>query len=286
MLKQFLKTNNLHSNDLDKLHQKPLEEIDLPSYKILKPNVMHQVDVLYLPDDNGRKYLLTLIDVHNSLCSGRALERMDMNYILGSLDDMYEKSPYFEYPNCIQADSQFKTNEMKKWCKFRNINLKIIEPNNHRQNASIERLNQTLGKWIWFIQEKKEIETGKVNTKWLHIYKKIINFLNENRLKQLNKNYERKIEIKDKILLNKNNNKILMKGTKVRLRLEKPESIQGVKYKNDKFRATDIHWQVKPLYEIMESYLILGSPPMYRIKEVNSGKIFRGLVPYERLQVI
>jgi hypothetical protein len=83
-----------------------------------------------------------------------------------------------------------------------------------------------------------------------------------------------------------NNNKILMKGTKVRLKLEKPESIQGVKYKNDKFRATDIHWQVKPIYEIMESYLILGSPPMYRIKEVNSGKIFRGLVPYERLQVI
>jgi len=286
MLKTFLKQNNVHSEELDKLHRKPLNEIDEPSFKIMKANVMHQVDVLYLPNDRGRKYLLTLIDVHNGLCAGRAIEKMDMNYVLGSLEDIYEKSQYFEYPNCIQADAQFATNEMKKWCKFRDINLKITQADNHRQNAHIERLNQTIGKWIWFVQEKKELETGQVNTEWLNIYKKVIDFLNENRLKHLDKNYEKDVVIKDKILLNKNNNKILEKGTKVRLKLDKPESIQGVKYKNTTFRATDIRWKVSPTFEVVDSFLILGSPPLYRIKEVNSGKIYKGLLPYERLQVI
>jgi len=275
-------------NKIREIYKKPIDEIAEPSYNIQKPNVLHETDVLYITNDNGRKYIISVIDTHNSLCESRALTSISMTHCCGALTDIYEKSKYLQFPTCLQADNAFDNPQFKNWCDENKMKLKITQPHYHRTNAHVERLNQTLGKYIWLYQVDKELDTGKPYTKWLAIYQEIIKELNDRRLDNLDKNYERinKVNRGELPLLNKNNNQIIDVGTKVRLALDEPQSLQGKKYANNHFRSTDHHWQTSPIYEIVEHYLIEGSPPMYKIKNVNTNEIFKALVPSERLQVI
>lgn len=271
---------------IKKLYTKPKKELVYPHLQILKPNIMHEIDVLYLPNDHGFKYLLTIIDLHNSLCDARGLKNLDITSILHSLDDIYDNSMHLSYPNCIQADNGFHNNQFKNWCNNNDINLKITEAYQHRQNAHVERLNQSIGKIIWLYQVNTELETGKPFTRWHNIYRDVIQEINAIHLKGLNKSNERKEkEQKDEPILNKQNNKIIDIGTKVRKALDKPESLQGVKYKNDKFRTVDHRWSTKQ-YEVVQSYLMANNPPMYQIKDINTNRVLKSMYTYERLQVV
>lgn len=76
----------------------------MPHYDVRYPNQEQQLDVLYLPNDNGFKYLLTLIDCHNGLCDARALAKLEMDHILQALDDIYDTSMYLSYPTQLDVD--------------------------------------------------------------------------------------------------------------------------------------------------------------------------------------
>lgn len=272
---------------IKQLYKKPPQEKTYPHIQILAPNILQEIDVLYLQEDpKGFKYLLTIIDVHNSLCGAYALKTLTMKEIIPKLQEIYDNSMYLSYPRCLQGDSEFNTREMKKWCKDRDINLKITEPGESRQNAHIERLNQTLGELLWVIEVDAEIESGKPNTEWHKYYKDLINELNERRAKQLDKNYQRpEREMKDEPIIDKNNNYIIENGTKVRMKLEYPETIHGEKL-NGVFRKTDHRWRYTPTYEVVESYLMPNNPILYKIKNTKTGKILREKYTAQRLQII
>lgn len=277
---------NLRNRDLiDKLYQKPKKEIDTPSYNILAPDVFHEIDVLSLPNDDGTGHLLTIIDVHNSLVDARPIRSMTMNNIIHALDDIYENSQYLSYPHTIQGDSQFDNTEFRRWCDKRQIALKITVAYRHRQNAHVERLNQAIGKAVWLYQIDKEIDTGKNFTKWKSIIKEIIEDLNNARKKRLNKNYQKKNEPDDSIKLNKNNSTLLERGTKVRLMLDQPETLHGNKIFG-KFRQTDHRWKYQPQYEVVENFINMGSPPLYKIKNLRTNKIVDAFYTKEQLQVV
>ena len=203
-----------------------------------------------------------------------------MKNIISKLEDMYNTTKFFEIPQIIQCDNGFDTEMFRKWCNDNDIHLKISDPYNHRANAYVERLNQSIGNYINQIQEDIELETGKTNSEWIEYLPDIIKEINDKHIKTLNKTPEK---IPDEIVINKNNNYVIENDTKVRMKLENPISLQGKKLHGN-FRKTDIRWSPE-IYTIVEHYWILGNPILYQIKD-SKGKILKNLYVTERLQII
>lgn len=276
-----------NKEEIKQLYTLPKKELEYPHLKILSPNVFHEIDILYLPNDNGYKYLLTIIDVHNSLCDARALKTMKMDDIIHSLDNIYDEQMYLTYPKLLQSDNQFDNSEMKQWCHSHNIKLKITEAYRSRQNAHVERLNQSLAYFLWRGQIDREITTKKDNTEWRKYYREIIDYLNQKRLKGLDKDLRRK-NLNDNYkppILNKNNNYIIEKGTQVRLMLDAPVDMFNRKLQGD-FRKTDIRWKRKPVYEVVEFYIMPNSPILYSLKDTENNRILKAMFTAEQLQII
>lgn len=275
-----------HKETINKLMQPPKKEIKYPHLQLFSPNTLHEVNVLYLPNDKGYKYVISLIDCYNGLCKVLPMKTLKMSDIIEKLELMY-KTPLLKYPNCIQADNQFNIKEFKDWCDSHNINYKASEPGNHRQNAFVERLNQTLGKYIGEIQLNAELETNKPSFAWTKYLPEIENELNNNKLHHMSKDFHiKEPNLQNDIIINKNNNYVIENGTKVRLKMEsEAESLQGEKLFG-KARANDIKWHFKPIYEVVDSFFVPNDPILYKIKNTETQKVKKALYVAERLQII
>lgn len=272
---------------IKELYKKPPNEKETPHLRVYEPNIMHEVDVLYFTNDGGFKYLLVVVDVHNGLVEARALQTLDMEDVTMALEDIYERSKYFNTPQVIQGDHEFDSKIFRDWCNRMGVKLKITEAGESRQNAHVESVNRIIGSELWKLQVNEEIETGKPYTKWRKWYPVVLAELNEKRLAKLDKQRKRIKEEpeKDSIVYTKSNKYIIADGTRVRLKLNHPETIQGKKLQGD-FRATDHRYRFQPTYEVVRHYEMPGSVPLYEIKRTDNGKLFKHLLSIEQLQII
>lgn len=121
----------------------------------------------------------------------------------------------------------------------------MSEPNEHRQMAFVERLNQTLGQRLWKIQVDQEIETGHPVRTWRRWYRGIIDDLNQKRLKKLD---PKTLAIKDPPPQPSTplfDGKPLLKvGKQVRLAINHPETVHG-QHLTGTFRKTDPRYRYK-----------------------------------------
>lgn len=268
------------------LYTRPTKEKIYPTYQIHKPNVLHEIDVLYFTNDNGYKYILSVIDVYNSLAEARPLKTLTMTEIMKQLDDIYIKSKCLNDPKILQADSEFNNVRFHKYCEKNNIKLKITEPYHHRQNSHVERLNQSIQKILWEHQLDKEIETKQINTSWVGLLKSVITHINSERLKSLDDNYMKKnVKWTNQIKLTSKTPTLIQNGTDVRIKLDEPETIQGEKL-HGKFRKVDTKWKYKPTYKVVDSLLTPNTVPLYHIKNNDTNKKINHLMPAESLQII
>ena len=133
-------------------------------------------------------------------------------------------------------------------------------------------------------QTNKELQTNKKYDEWHEHIKTIINFTNEYRLKDLNKNYEKEIEIDDDFALNDKTKYTIREGTKVKVLLDTPQNIFGDKL-SGKHRKSDIYWSLDN-FIILNCIMLPGSPPLYKIKNLKTGEIPNTLFTNEQLQII
>jgi transposase InsO family protein len=275
-----------HTKLIKDIYKQPDKEVKYPHLRIYSPDVLHEIDLLHFTEDKGFKYILSIIDVHNGLCDARALKKKEVENILHALEDIYDKNKYIAYPRCIQADKAFNNHEFKEWCDEREIKWKITETNNHRQNAHVERLNQEIGKRLWMLQVDEEIETEKPCTRWREWLPKVIQEMNDKKLKGLDKNMRRPEKPESEHMnLTDTNEELVQVGTRVRLRLTHPETIQGKSLMGE-FRATDHKWRYQPTYEVIERLFQPGGVPLYRIRNITNNKVYNALLPREFLQII
>ena len=86
---------------------------------------------------------------------------------------------YLEFPKRIELDpgTEFKS-VVKNYFENNNVKVKYGKTGRHRNQAIVERMNQTIGDAIAQVQIEKEIQTGKVSRLWIHLVKPILNYLN------------------------------------------------------------------------------------------------------------
>ena len=110
------------------VHIPPPKEIHHPHYDVTKPNVQHQLDLLYIPhnlfEGNTYKYILTGIDVASRYKVVRPLRAKKSSEVAFVLEAIYKKGGVFNYPKTFQCDngSELK-NEVTKLLEKHNIEI-------------------------------------------------------------------------------------------------------------------------------------------------------------------
>lgn len=235
---------------------KPDKGKNAPSFQVYEPNNTHQMDLLTLPNDQGFKYLLVVVDIATKKIDAYPLREKSSEAVTNGLTQIY-KAKILKQPKRIECDQggEFKKDFEKKFGKDLNIIIRRGKPGRHRQQGLVERANQTLGYLIFKKQLYEELEKNKTSTDWLHMYRKIITKLNT-KAKQM--------QFKDNPPDAEGNSLNLLDiGTKVLVPEEEPRSIEGYKYVG-RFRKTDRRYELLPRV-VKEVILKPNQPPLYLV---------------------
>ena len=257
------KQPNKDTTELESLFKQPKSEKkdEVPKFLVYTPNYAHQADILFLPSDNGYKYALVVVDDHSKKCDAVPLKSKDADTVLRAIIKIYNRG-IIKTPKVLEVDSgsEFKSS-FKIHFVNRGIKLHVALPNRHRTQALVERKNQIIGTIIHQVQTQTELETGKINRKWIDILPEII--------KEINQNLPRPktTQESDYPIISKSNKDLLAIGQKVRVTLDYPQDTLGKKL-HGKFRSTDQRF-TQNIYKVREVLLKPDYPPLYLTNKDN-----------------
>ena len=275
--KNFLVSNvknrkNLTKEVLYNLYKKPVKdsEENTPHIQPAEKNATHQADILYLPNDDGYKYGLTVVDVGSRLMDCEPLKSKDSKATLAAIQKIYKRKILSmpTYSIEVDAGTEFK-GEFKQFFEKKGIDVRVAEAGRHRQQALVESRNGSIARPLLQRQTAEELLTGEPSVEWVQYLPTVVKFLNER--------FERKAEKTD----DKNPDyneifkdtrckgqacKLLDVGSKVRYQLDEPRDVlTDKKLHGNRFRAGDIRLSMK-VTEVERYQLIPGQVPLYKIK--------------------
>jgi hypothetical protein len=216
-----------------------------------------QADLLYLPEDEGYKYLLVVVDIATRLCDAEPLKSKDAKSVAKAMQKIFKRK-ILKPPKRLGVDSgsEFTGQFSTTFKKMFDIVTKIA--GRHRQQSVVETKNYQIGKILNTRMLAEEINNDQVNKNWVDILPKVI--------KLINKSYQiepEKVDVNDPIRVDDFSGKLLPIGQNVRVQLDNPIGYTGNKL-NGKFRAGDIRWTPQ-IHKITDYYLRPNQPPMYQV---------------------
>lgn len=267
---------------LDQLYQIPKKDKgkNMPHFHVLKKNYVHQADLLFLPTDDGYKYLLVVVDANSRITDGEPLKGKAADDVLKGFKKIYKRT-ILKLPKKIEVDagSEFK-GDTAKWFKDKGISVRVAKTARHRQQGMVERRNQIIGTAIAKRQAAEELLTGESAVHWVDDLPELI--------KELNKKTKRqKVKVKkpsDPVCDGDSCN-LLEIGTKVRVVLDHPVDAKKDRV-HGKFRSGDIRWN-EEIRTIKEILLKPAYPPMYLLNgNVGKRKVEPVAYTKNQLQVV
>ena len=209
------------------------------------------------------RYALVVVDDHSRKCDGYPLRDKNPDSIIEGLKTIWKRKIIMT-PKLLEVDdgNEFK-GEVPAYLKTIGVNVRVALAGRHRQQALVERKNQTIGTIIHRIQSAYEMKTKEVNTSWVSLLPEIIKELNENLPKALD------TQPSNFPYSDKTNENLLDIGSKVRVALNHPISANNEKRLSGKFRSGDIKWNPKESH-IKEILLKPSEPPMYLVDTDNA----------------
>lgn len=267
LLRELLKKKKTKTNnELENLYKTPKKDKgeNMPKIQAIKRNAVHQADILFLPNDNGYKYLLVIVDVKTGFTDAEPLKTKQTKEIIKAMENIYSRK-YLNHPLRLEIDSgsEFKGIEFSRFLDKYKINPRYAKIGRHRQQALVERRNQTIGKVLFMRMTGKElIAEEEENKEWVDIIPKLIELMN----KKQNKKNQKKENPSDEILCKGDTCNILEEGIKVRVQLDNPINVITGKRLSGKFRTTDIKWDPE-IRTIKHIILKPNSPPLYILND-------------------
>ena len=280
-------------------------------------NSVHQMDVLFLPDDKSQstrsepfayRYLLVVTDVATGKTDarpmkfkkaskkskpkkakkGKSLNAGDKEYnksdgVLELVQDIYREKKYLKEPTTtIHVDSGSEFNEVKKFYKDKGLAVRTARTARHSQQAVVEALNKIIGNTINTIQLNNQIAGEGVDEdgevrEWLIYLDDILDALNKRKMRKVRKKV-------DNVLCNDKSGECetYMIGDKVRIALDFPTSFKGTRLYGT-FRTGDIRWSLK--HHKIENILLMNNRPIrYVVSGVNDATFSKfELKPYKEV---
>ena len=229
-------------------------------------NTYHQADILFMPSDKRRRYILTVVDQsYPRYVGAKELVNKTPSNVIKAFEHIYKNSTKLDFPEVLTTDNgkEFNNKQFRDFLEKNGVKHKVALTNRHRQVAIVEAFNGILAKRLFDHMLIKELKTKKTSKEWVQYLQKEVDKINQYREKR----YDRMKKKPEKEKSEKTYN-LFPIGTKVRYLLDYPVDFSGKRI-GSKFRATDIRWSPK-IHEIDNIVLHEGKPPLYQLKGVKN----------------
>ena len=256
--------SELKQSTISNLYERPLKDKGKqnPKYTTASENTVYQADVLYMPEDSitKDKYVLVVSDIKTRITEAEPMKGHSAEDVVKAFKAIFKRKalpppsllmqvdPGSEFKNKITQD--YFENELKIGYRFGKVGRS-------RQQAVVEAKNKVIAKALFMRMTANELETGEKDTDWVEFLPKLIQELNK-----VVKSQPKKPEPEEPIL--KKDVILLEEGQNVRVILDKPKEVTGVKLAGG-FRATDTRWDA-PVKKITNVIITPGEPPMYQVE--------------------
>jgi hypothetical protein len=272
----------LQKQKLYNLYKKPIKDkgVNMPHIDVREPNITHQADLLFLPNDNGYRYALVVVDCNNGLTDAVPLKSKESKDVLAGFKKIYQRGP-LKIPQNLQVDSgaEFK-GDVKKYFDDKHVYVRAGLPGRHRMQALAERRNQTIGTALLMRMTSQELLTGSVSNEWVDDLPVVIDAINKQVKLKPKKKYP------DVPVCKGDSCNLLKVGTIVRVILDEPRDLVTMQRLPGKFRSGDIRFDPKPRI-IKQVLLKPGQPPTYLVDgDVGPNKIRPVAYTKNQLQVV
>ena len=254
-LKLSDKDENSLLNNLTKIPKKEPRDV-MPYTYAVKAFVTEQADLLFLPNDNGYRYLLVVVDISTRTCDAEPLKSKESESVKKALIKIFKRG-IIKQPKRLEVDagSEFKGAFKAHYDKVLHILTKVS--GRHRQQSVVETKNHQIGTILNKRMLAEEINNDATSRHWVDILPKVIKLINKyyaHEPKKVNPNLPPKID--------KFSEDVLDIGTRVRVQLDNPKSYIEGKTLHGKFRASDLRWS-KEIHKVTDIYLRPNQPVMY-----------------------
>lgn len=252
-----------------------------PHYRNYKAGLVWEADLLFLPNDEGYRYVLVVVDIGSHLVDAEPLKQRNAPQTVEAMKKIWKRNilKHPKYRIDTDGGKEFK-GAFITWRRSKGLDTRVGLPDRHRQQAIVETKNQPITFPIFENQLQRELLTGyRGDTEWVDDLPSIISKINTK-----TRNHFRPRKEKDVPTCKKGTKscEVLPQGTRVRRILDRPErAVEGDKIGN-KFRITDTRWKNK-IQIIKESIVQADQPPLYLLNN-DDGSTDRS-VAYTRNQL-
>lgn len=166
----------------------PTEPNNFSHIIAIKPNQIHQIDLIEMDRDNGYKYILSVVDVFTRYASGTALKNKKQETLTKALKEAYDNTP-LDFPERIMCDQgkEFDNELFRDMLTEHNTRLLVNPTLNKRYTSIVERFNQSIERPIFLRQGRKELAEAPESQadvydfypKWIEWLKEVIDAYNK-----------------------------------------------------------------------------------------------------------
>jgi hypothetical protein len=276
------KQNESEKTIVDALMKQPKNEtkgLNVPTTDVPTQNWTHQVDLLFLPTDDGYKYCLSVVDLALPRYIGaEKLKTKNADEVLKALLHIYKTSKFLKLPKRIEMDSgtEFQGEFFNYFNKL-HIDMVYKKTGRSRQQACVEAVNYALSYYLFkrMVSNEIAIKSEELIGDWINELPELVELINHEKEQSLLKP-KKKQTAREKMSDNgvlpvglPDSYEVLPVGTKVRVIADEPRNLQNIKESGKGFRLGDIRWEVKPT-TIKQLSLRGGQPPMYLVDGIDN----------------
>ena len=256
--------------ETEQLMKVPAKEKLVPSYRRggAEPEQIYQADLLYMPEDQGFKYLLVCVVVSSGVTDGIPLKDRTSRDIRGAFERMFVAGRPLPLPKfSIHMDSGGEfMGATKAFFDEKHVAVRYGKAQRSRSQAMAENRNKIIAKALFESQHEHELATGDTDKRWVDDVPAVLEALNESAREESGKRLKRYAKQDmagtQKPMLNKEQ-PMLEVGTRVRVQREAPRNAQGQREVGG-FRATDLRWE-RPVRTIANILITPRQPIMYQL---------------------
>lgn len=219
-----------------------------------------QADLLFLPDDNGFKYALVVVDTSfPKTFDSEPLKSKTQEEVLKAFKSIFARknTPYPQFQIRVDSGNEF-SGIVKKYFNDNKTFVHVAQVGRHRQVSIAEHMNGVLGKLLFQRMTAQELNTNVVSKEWVEFLPIII--------KELNKIYalQKRKPTNPFPVASGDSNILLNEGDQVRVALDEPHDVATGAKLHGKFRKSDVRWENKSR-TVDHILLSPNSPPLYLI---------------------
>jgi hypothetical protein len=250
--------------DLMKIPEKELN-INMPKRdpRFIESGYIHQADLLFLPNDDGYKYALVIVDIGSGVIDAEPLKTKTQIEVLSAFKTIYSRDNLDIPKALLQIDKGSEFNgPVAKYFSNNKVMIRRGQTGRHRQQANVESFNGIIARAIFYALHTEELKTGEKATEWTDNLPKIIKIINKHvkveKKKEKSKPADTDIRCTGQACI------LLNKGQKVRKILDEPKDPGTQTKLAGKFRKTDTRWenQIRTIDAII---LHPAQPPLYKL---------------------